>query len=77
LGASETLVFKVKKLPKVIKDLKTFKSEAQKLKKKTMAAKKRVAAAIAMYLQKANGSPLTPPGVTSSEYVALDLCYKS
>jgi hypothetical protein len=60
-----------------MKHLKTVKSEAQKLKKKTMAAKKRVAAAIARYLQKTNESPLTPPGVTAPEYVALDLCYKS
>jgi hypothetical protein len=40
LGENESLVFSVNNLPKVMKDFKAVRSEAQKPKKKTMAAKK-------------------------------------
>jgi hypothetical protein len=45
--ASESLVFKVKKLLKGLKDLKIVRSGSPKPKKQTIAAKKRVTAAIA------------------------------
>jgi hypothetical protein len=64
-------------LPDGIKDLKTVKSGDPKLKKKTVATKKRVAATIARIPLKAAADRRRLPGAALPGYVALDLCYLS
>jgi hypothetical protein len=77
LEALASLVFKVKKLPNGVKDLKTVKSEDPKQKKQTVANKKRVAAAIARTPQKATAHCWHLRGAALPGYVGLDLCYLS
>jgi hypothetical protein len=60
-----------------MKDLKTVNSGDPKPKKQTIAAKKRVAAAIAQIPLKATAQCWRLPGAAASGNVALDLSYLS
>jgi hypothetical protein len=77
LEASASLVFKVKKLPNGIRDLKTVKSGDPKLKKQTITTEKRVAEAIARIPLKAMAQCWRLPGAAPPGNVTLDLCYLS
>jgi hypothetical protein len=74
LEALASLVFKVKKLPNSIKDLKTVKSGDPKPKKQTVATEKRVAAAIERIPLKATAYCQRIPGAAMPGNVSLDLC---
>jgi hypothetical protein len=75
LEASASLVFLEKKVPNGIKDLKTVKSGDPKPKKKTVATKKRVTAAIERIPPKPTAHCRRLAGATAPGNVALDLCY--